>query len=60
MYGIDYVFNASDSVYIPKRAVHSLANKVNLPLHWAKMQTGGYLSEKNIAQLGGRVRVLLI
>ena len=49
--GIDYLLNANDSVYIPKGAVHCLANKTDAPLHLVEVQSGSYLGEDDIERL---------
>jgi mannose-1-phosphate guanylyltransferase len=49
--GIDHLLNANDSVYIPKGAVHCLANKTDAPLHLIEVQSGSYLGEDDIERL---------
>jgi mannose-1-phosphate guanylyltransferase len=49
--GIDHVLQANDSVYIPKGAVHCLANETMLPLHLVEVQSGSYLGEDDIERL---------
>ena len=49
--GVDQLLNANDSVYIPKGAVHCLANKTNAPLHLVEVQSGSYLGEDDIERL---------
>ena len=56
--GVDHVLHANDSIYIPKGAVHCLANETDLPLHLVEVQSGSYLGEDDIERLGdvyGRV-----
>jgi mannose-1-phosphate guanylyltransferase / mannose-6-phosphate isomerase len=49
--GVDHVFQANDSVYIPKGAVHCLANETKLPLRLVVVQSGSYLGEDDIERL---------
>jgi mannose-1-phosphate guanylyltransferase len=49
--GVDHVLKANDSVYIPKGAVHCLANETQLPLHLVEVQSGSYLGEDDIERL---------
>jgi len=49
--GVDHLLNANDSVYIPKGAVHCLANKTDAPLHLVEVQSGSYLGEDDIERL---------
>jgi len=49
--GVDHVLQANDSVYIPKDAVHCLANETKLPLHLVEVQSGSYLGEDDIERL---------
>ncbi len=49
--GVDHILNANDSVYIPKGAVHCLANKTDEPLHLVEVQSGSYLGEDDIERL---------
>ena len=49
--GIDHLLNANDSVYIPKGAVHCLANKTDATLHLVEVQSGSYLGEDDIERL---------
>jgi len=49
--GVDHILNANDSVYIPKGAVHCLANKTDAPLHLVEVQSGSYLGEDDIERL---------
>ncbi len=49
--GVDHVLQANDSVYIPKGAVHCLANETELPLHLVEVQSGSYLGEDDIERL---------
>ena len=49
--GIDHLLKANDSVYIPRGAVHCLANKTNAPLHLIEVQSGSYLGEDDIERL---------
>ena len=46
--GVDHILNANDSVYIPKGAVHCLANNTDAPLHLVEVQSGSYLGEDDI------------
>ena len=48
---VDHVFQDNDSVYIPKGAVHCLANETKLPLHLVEVQSGSYLGEDDIERL---------
>jgi mannose-6-phosphate isomerase-like protein (cupin superfamily) len=45
------VLQANDSVYIPKGAVHCLANETEAPLHLVEVQSGSYLGEDDIERL---------
>jgi len=38
-------------VYIPKSAVHCLANETDAPLHLVEVQSGSYLGEDDIERL---------
>jgi len=49
--GAEHVLHANDSIYIPKTAVHSLANNTNEPLHLIEVQSGSYLGEDDIERL---------
>ena len=49
--GVDYVLQANESVYIPKGAVHCLANETEGPLHLVEVQSGSYLGEDDIERL---------
>lgn len=49
--GCDHLLEANDSVYIPRGAVHCLANKTNVPLHLIEVQSGSYLGEDDIERL---------
>lgn len=49
--GVEHTLNANDSIYIPKMAVHSLANNTDLPLHLIEVQSGSYLGEDDIERL---------
>jgi len=49
--GVDLLLNANDSVYIPKGAIHCLANKTDAPLHLVEVQSGSYLGEDDIERL---------
>ena len=49
--GQDYLFNANDSIYIPKGAVHYLANETHEVLHLVEVQSGSYLGEEDIERL---------
>jgi mannose-6-phosphate isomerase-like protein (cupin superfamily) len=49
--GIDHVLQTNDSVYIPKGAVHCLANATEAPLHLVEVQSGSYLGEDDIERL---------
>ena len=49
--GVDHVLQANDSVYIPKGAVHCLANETEAPLHLVEVQSGSYLGEDDIERL---------
>ena len=49
--GVDRMLQANDSVYIPKGAVHCLANETKLPLHLVEVQSGSYLGEDDIERL---------
>jgi mannose-1-phosphate guanylyltransferase len=49
--GVDHVLQANDSVYIPKGAVHCLANETEGPLHLVEVQSGSYLGEDDIERL---------
>ena len=49
--GVDQVLQENDSVYIPKGAVHFLANESSLPLKLVEVQSGSYLGEDDIERL---------
>ena len=49
--GVDLLLNANDSVYIPKGAVHCVANETDSPLHLVEVQSGSYLGEDDIERL---------
>jgi mannose-1-phosphate guanylyltransferase/mannose-6-phosphate isomerase len=49
--GVDHLLNANDSVYIPKGAVHCLANETDAPLYLVEVQSGSYLGEDDIERL---------
>ena len=49
--GVDHVLQANDSVYIPKGAVHCLANETGEALHLVEVQSGSYLGEDDIERL---------
>jgi len=51
MDGQDHLLNANDSLYIPKGAVHCLANETDKPLHLVEVQSGSYLGEDDIERL---------
>jgi len=49
--GQDHLLNANDSIYIPKGAVHCLANETHEALHLVEVQSGSYLGEDDIERL---------
>jgi mannose-1-phosphate guanylyltransferase/mannose-6-phosphate isomerase len=49
--GQDQLLNANDSIYIPKGAVHCLANETDEVLHLVEVQSGSYLGEDDIERL---------
>jgi mannose-6-phosphate isomerase-like protein (cupin superfamily) len=49
--GQDYVLKANDSIYIPKGALHCLANETDEALHLVEVQSGSYLGEDDIERL---------
>ena len=49
--GQDYVLKANDSIYIPKGALHCLANETDEALHLVEVQSGRYLGEDDIERL---------
>jgi len=49
--GQDHLLNANDSIYIPKGAVHCLANETQEALHLVEVQSGSYLGEDDIERL---------
>ena len=49
--GQDHLLNANDSIYIPKGAVHCLANETEEALHLVEVQSGSYLGEDDIERL---------
>ncbi|WP_443640311.1 mannose-1-phosphate guanylyltransferase/mannose-6-phosphate isomerase [Candidatus Njordibacter sp. Uisw_039] len=49
--GQDHLLKANDSIYIPKGAVHCLANETNEALHLVEVQSGSYLGEDDIERL---------
>ena len=49
--GQNHLLNANDSIYIPKGAVHCLANETDEPLHLVEVQSGSYLGEDDIERL---------
>ena len=49
--GQEHILNANESVYIPRMAVHSLANVSDEPLHLIEVQSGSYLGEDDIERL---------
>jgi len=49
--GQDHLLNANDSIYIPKGAVHCLANETEVVLHLVEVQSGSYLGEDDIERL---------
>jgi mannose-6-phosphate isomerase-like protein (cupin superfamily) len=49
--GRDHLLYTNDSIYIPKGAVHCLANETNEPLHLVEVQSGSYLGEDDIERL---------
>ncbi|MDA9550278.1 mannose-1-phosphate guanylyltransferase/mannose-6-phosphate isomerase [Oceanospirillaceae bacterium] len=49
--GQDHLLNANDSIYIPKGAVHCLANETHESLHLVEVQSGSYLGEDDIERL---------
>jgi mannose-6-phosphate isomerase-like protein (cupin superfamily) len=49
--GVDYVLQTNDSMYIPRGAVHCLANETDTPLHLVEVQSGSYLGEDDIERL---------
>ncbi len=46
--GVEHELQVNDSIYIPKQAVHSLANNTDKPLHLVEVQSGSYLGEDDI------------
>jgi mannose-1-phosphate guanylyltransferase len=46
--GVDYEMHTNESIYIPKQALHSLANNSDRPLHLVEVQSGSYLGEDDI------------
>jgi mannose-1-phosphate guanylyltransferase len=49
--GQDFLLNTNDSIYIPKGAVHCLANETDEALHLVEVQSGSYLGEDDIERL---------
>jgi len=49
--GVDHIFNANDSIYIPVGAVPCLTNETDTPLHLVEVQSGSYLGEDDIERL---------
>jgi mannose-1-phosphate guanylyltransferase/mannose-6-phosphate isomerase len=49
--GVDQLLNANDSIYIPKGAVHCLANETEEALYLVEVQSGSYLGEDDIERL---------
>jgi mannose-1-phosphate guanylyltransferase len=49
--GQDHLLNANDSIFIPKGAVHCLANETDELLHLVEVQSGSYLGEDDIERL---------
>ena len=49
--GQDHMLNTNDSIYIPKGAVHCLANETEEALHLVEVQSGSYLGEDDIERL---------
>jgi len=49
--GKEYSLNASDSIYIPLGAIHSLANNTSELLQLIEVQSGSYLGEDDIERL---------
>jgi len=49
--GAEHLLQANESIFIPKQAVHSLANQTELPLHLIEVQSGSYLGEDDIERL---------
>ena len=49
--GQDYLLNTNDSIYIPKGAVHCLANETDEKLYLVEVQSGSYLGEDDIERL---------
>jgi mannose-1-phosphate guanylyltransferase/mannose-6-phosphate isomerase len=49
--GQDHLLNANDSIYIPKAAVHCLANETEEMLYLVEVQSGSYLGEDDIERL---------
>lgn len=47
----EMVLPANESVYIPRKAVHRLENRGDVPLHLIEVQVGGYLGEDDIVRL---------
>tara|TARA_B110000027_G_scaffold114790_1_gene124576 strand:- start:262 stop:1689 length:1428 start_codon:yes stop_codon:yes gene_type:complete len=49
--GQDHHLNANDSIYIPKGAIHCLANETSEIIHLVEVQSGSYLGEDDIERL---------
>ena len=49
--GVEHQLTANQSIYIPRQAVHSLANTTNEALHLIEVQSGDYLGEDDIERL---------
>ena len=49
--GVEHTLTTNESIYIPKMAVHSLANHTQKPLHLIEVQSGSYLGEDDIERL---------
>lgn len=52
--GVEQELQANDSIYIPKQALHSLANNTVRPLHFVEAQSGSYLGEDDIERFKGK------
>ena len=49
--GEEHTLETNNSIYIPKTAVHSLANNTQRPLQLIEVQSGSYLGEDDIERL---------
>jgi mannose-1-phosphate guanylyltransferase/mannose-6-phosphate isomerase len=49
--GEEHILETNHSIYIPKTAIHSLANHTDKPLHLIEVQSGSYLGEDDIERL---------